>query len=184
MALKRLTIDGFGQVELNNCAFRRDGRIEAQCKPKLADFSQAPIENGMILAVDNVAREVALATDDTYPVALVYTAEHMYDERRPGLKNFKTEAVDDFYPRLGFLSVGDKYTTNCICYDSNEFADDSALMSALEAYATTPVYGTVSSQGAQLVSATAPTQGLKLRVIKNWTMPDGTPGVQFQVYAV
>lgn len=33
MATKRFIIDGFGQVELNNVAFRRDGRIETQCAP-------------------------------------------------------------------------------------------------------------------------------------------------------
>ena len=32
MATKRLVISGYGQVELNNVAFRRDGRIEAQCQ--------------------------------------------------------------------------------------------------------------------------------------------------------
>ena len=31
MSLKRLVIDGYGQLELNQVAFRRDGRIEAQC---------------------------------------------------------------------------------------------------------------------------------------------------------
>ena len=29
--MAKMTIDGYGQVELNNVAFRRDGRIEAQC---------------------------------------------------------------------------------------------------------------------------------------------------------
>ena len=84
----RLVIDGYGQLEINNCAFRRDGRIEAQCKPDATDFSDAVVENGMILAVDNVARTVKFPTDSSLPVALVYSAEHMYDERKPGLKNF------------------------------------------------------------------------------------------------
>ena len=100
MAFKRMKIDGFGQVELNNCAFRRDGRIEAQCAPDAVVFENMPIENGMILAVDNVTRTVKMP-DGTLPVALVYTAEHMYDERfASGLKHFKTEVKDDFYPRL------------------------------------------------------------------------------------
>ena len=57
MAIKRLTIDGFGQVELNNVAFRRDGRIEAQCAPDTTDFATAKVENGMLLAVDNIKRK-------------------------------------------------------------------------------------------------------------------------------
>ena len=31
MALQKMEKKGYGQLELNNVAFRRDGRIEAQC---------------------------------------------------------------------------------------------------------------------------------------------------------
>ena len=37
--MARLTKSGYGQVELNNVAFRRDGRIEAQCKLDATDFA-------------------------------------------------------------------------------------------------------------------------------------------------
>jgi len=178
----RLVIDGYGQVELNNVAFRRDGRIEAQCKPDETDFSDAVVENGMLLAVDNVARTVKFATDSSLPVALVYSAEHMYDERKPGLKNFYLKGKDDFLPRLGYLAVGDKYTTNCIAYDSSEFANDSAFESALEALDSTPLWAGIDASGAHKVSATAPTVGPKIRVIKKTTMPDGTLGLKMQVY--
>ena len=187
MAIKRLTIDGYGQVELNNVAFRRDGRIEAQCKPDTTDFASVPVENGMLLAVDNVARTVKFATDDSLPIALVYTAEHNYDERTPGLKSFKTNVTDDHYPRLGYLSVGDKFTTNCISYDSavdTSFTNESAFISALASYASTALYGGIASDGSITVSASAPTQGPKLKVVNGkWTMPNGTIGVKFQVIA-
>jgi len=182
MALKRLGIEGYGQVEINNCAFRRDGRIEAQCALDATDFSTAVCENGMLLAVDNVARTVKYADDDSLPIALVYSAEHIYDERTPGLKNFATKRVDDFYPRLGYLAVGDKWTTNTVCYDSTSYSNDDALKAALASYATTPIYGGISDNGAVLLSGTAPTQGPKLRVIDYTTMPDGTPGVKLQCY--
>ena len=91
MALKRMAINGYGQVELNQVAFRRDGRIEAQCALDATDFATAPAENGMLLAVDNVTRTVKLPKYASLPLALNYTAEHIYDERTPGLKNFKTE---------------------------------------------------------------------------------------------
>ena len=180
--MARMIIDGYGQVELNNVAFRRDGRIEAQCKPDETDFSQAVVENGMLLAVDNVARTVKFATDSSLPVALVYSAEHMYDERKPGLKNFFLKGKDDFLPRLGFLSVGDKYTTNCIAYDSSEFASESAFESALDALDSTPLWAGVGADGAHAVSSSAPSFGPKIRVIKKTTMPDGTLGLKMQVY--
>ena len=108
MATKRLVIDGFGQVELNNVAFRRDGRIVAQCAPDTTDFAAIPVENGMILAVDETARTVKLPTNASLPLALVYSTEHIYDERTPGLKNFRLNGTNDFLPRLGYLDVGDK----------------------------------------------------------------------------
>lgn len=46
MAIKRLETPGYGVLELNNVAFRRDGRIEAQCKA--ADTTMT-LENGAIL---------------------------------------------------------------------------------------------------------------------------------------
>lgn len=185
MALTRLKIDGYGQVELNNCAFRRDGRIEAQCAPDTTAFSQIMVENGMLLAVDNVNRIVTLPTDNSLPIALNYSAEHMYDERTPGLKNFalKGDGSEDFYPRLGYLSVGDKWTTNCICYDNGEFASESAFISALASYKETALYATPGSNGCPVVSSTVPTEGISLRVVQKTTMPDGTIGVKFQVYA-
>lgn len=185
MALKRLTIDGFGQIELNNCAFRRDGRIEAQCAPDSTNFSNVPLENGMLLAVDNLNRTVKFATDSTLPIALNYSSEHMYDERKPGLKNFYLNGKEDFYPRLGYLSVGDKFTSNCVSYDSTvdtAWTTESKFLEAVASCATSALYGGAGADGSIKISATKPTFGPVLRVIKKTTMPDGTVGVKFQVF--
>lgn len=184
MATKRLVIDGFGQVELNNVAFRRDGRIEAQCAPDATDFANIPVENGMILAVDRANRSVKLPVDATLPVALVYSTEHMYDERTPGLKNFRLHGTDDFLPRLGYFAVGDHWYTNTVCYDSGEYTSEDELITALKAFKTAPVYGKVDATGAVALTATAPVSGLKLKVVNYGTMPDGQKGVQLQVLDV
>lgn len=186
MALTRLTIDGYGQIELNNCAFRRDGRIEAQCAPDTTDFATAKVENGMLLAVDNVNRKVCFPTDSALPVALTYSAEHMYDDRANALKDFALNGKDDFLPRLGYLAVGDKYTTNTISYDSatdSTWTAESVFVSALASYKTTPLYAGIAEDGTHKISATAPTIGPVLRVIEKTTMPDGTLGVKLQVYS-
>lgn len=183
MALTRLVIDGYGQLELNNVAFRRDGRIEAQCKLDDTDFASVPAENGMLLAVDNINRTVKFADDDSLPIALNYTAEHMYDERTPGLKNFKLDR-GTFLPRLGYLAVGDKFTTNCVSYDSTAdttWTTQDKFIEALGAIATTPLYGGIGSDGSIKVSATEPTVGPKLLVVAKTTMPDGQLGIKFQV---
>ena len=161
---------GYGQIELNQCAFRRDGRIEAQCKIEGADY----VENGMILAIDNTKREVRYPAASDYMFGLNYTSEHMYDERLVGgLKYYKTDK-DSFLPRLGYLAVGDKFTTNTVVY-----ADTLTLTNA--------VYGYVKAgdKGYIRLSATKPTDAIDgaplLRVIDaKATMPNGAPGIKFQ----
>ena len=184
MATKRLVIDGFGQVELNNVAFRRDGRIVAQCAPDTTDFASVPVENGMILAVDEANRTVKFATDNSLPLALVYSTEHMYDERTPGLKSFKLNGSNDFLPRLGYPAVGDKWHTNTICYSDTEYSTEELLITALKAYKTAAVYGKADATGAVCLTSTAPTAGLKLKVVEYGTMPDGQKGVKLQVLDV
>lgn len=193
MAFKRFKIDGYGQLELNQVAFRRDGRVEAQCALDDTDFALVPAENGMLLAVDRVNRKIKFpksAVIATCPVALNYTTEHMYDERANALKDFKLE-LGEFYPRLGFLSVGELFTTNCVGYDSNEWTAtgsgataktaDENFKAACAAVATTPLYGGISDEGAIAVSATAPQNGPVLKVVEATTMPDGSFGIKFQV---
>lgn len=178
MALKRLTIRGFGQIELNNVAFRRDGRIEAQCDLDPVDFEGVPAENGMLLAVDLINRVVKFPVDDSLPIAINYSAEHLYDERALSLRDFSLN-LGSFRPRLGYLDIGDKFVTNCICYDDGEFADDEALKAAFEAG---NVFGGISEQGAIKVSAEKPEVGPVL-IAKKFTMPDGQFGIQFHVLA-
>jgi len=178
MASKRFVIDGYGQLELNQVAFRRDGRVEAQCALDDTDFADVPAENGMLLAVDRVNRKIKFATDDSMPIALNYTTEHMYDERANSLKDFKLE-LGEFYPRLGFLSVGELFTTNCICYDDGEFTDDDAVKEI--DLTAAPLYGGISDEGAIKISATKPTAGPVLLAVESTTMPDGQFAFKFQV---
>lgn len=161
---------GYGQIELNQCAFRRDGRIEAQCKIEGADY----VENGMILAIDNTKHEVRYPAAGDYMFGLNYTSEHMYDERLVGgLKYYKTDK-DSFLPRLGYLAVGDKFTTNTVVYD-----DTLTLTNA--------VYGYVKAgdKGYIRLSAEKPSDAIDeaplLRVIDaKATMPNGAPAIKFQ----
>jgi hypothetical protein len=177
--MARLKIDGYGQLELNNVAFRRDGRIEAQCRLDETDFAEVPAENGMLLAVDNVTRTIKFAKDGSLPIALNYTTEHMYDERKVGLKDFKLGIEDGFYPRLGYLAIGDKFTTNCI--DTEMELDALKAATTVEALQGTPLYGGISATGAIAVSTTEPTVGPVLLAVQGTTMPDGQFAIKFQV---
>ena len=178
MSLKRLVIDGYGQLELNNVAFRRDGRIEAQCKLDETDFKSVPAENGMLLAVDNVKRVVRFPkSDEKMPLALHYSTEHMYDERLPGLKNFKLEK-GSFLPRMGYLAEGDKFTTNCICYDDSDFSTEELLGTALGNVKETPLYAAPTEIGAWQITKTE--TNARAIVLCKTTMPDGQLAVKLQ----
>ena len=184
MAIKFFDCKGFGQIEPNQVWFTRAGMVEAQCALDAVDFENIPAENGMLLAVDNVKRVVKMPKDAKLPIALNYTAEHMYDERRNALKDFKLDRKDGFYPRLGYLAIGDKFTTNCVSYDAatdSTWTTEDKFIEALGDIETTKLYGTQSADGSILVSATAPATGIKLLVIQKTTMPDGQLGVKFQV---
>jgi len=179
--MARMVIDGYGQVELNNVAFRRDGRIEAQCALSTTDFASVPAENGMVLRVKKADHEIcfadASAANQLY--ALNYSSEHMYDERKPGLKNFKIEATNDFLPRVGYLAAGDLWTSNCV--DLGSYASAAAVASALS---SGEVYAAVGTQGALVLDDAPASVGPVIQVIKKTTMPDGQDAFQFQVLSV
>ena len=134
----------------------------------------------MLLAVDNINRTVKYAVDNSLPIAIVYSAEHMYDDRANGLKDFVLKGENDFLPRLGYTTLADKFTTNCVCYDDSEFTDDATLIEALDNIAETRLYGGVSEKGAIKISKTEPAFGPKFLVVKKYTMPDGQLGIKFQ----
>jgi hypothetical protein len=156
----------YGQLELNQVAFRRDGRIIAQYQ--LGDVEVA--ENGMLLAVDHVTKTVNFPeADQTTGLALNYTTEHMYDERLAhGLKHFKLEK-GTFCPRLGLLATGDRFTTNTV-----DCGDLAAIKAAL---GTTKYYGHASANGYIVVNNTA--DKAVLEVIEVTTMPDGSDAIKF-----
>lgn len=181
MTLTRIACDGYAQLELNQVAFRRDGRIEAQTPLKAFvastgedGFNAAhPAENGMLLVFDAAGNKIKKPSAATDKVLLHYTSEHIYDERTPGLKNFHL-VPGEFYPRLGYLSTGDKYTTNCVSYDADTYATEDDLWTAV---AANQFYAAPSTDGAHYISTSATNAVAK--VIKSTTMPDGQAAIQF-----
>ena len=184
MALKRFGV-GRGQLELNNVFFRREGAIEAQCALDPTKFAtegnegngKVYAENGMILAVDKANGIVTLPGEDEFlPLALNYSTEHMYDERHKNLGSYYLPA-GTFYPRMGYLKKGEVFTTNCVEYTAES---EEALRTAFQ---TTDFFGIPGATGRiQLVEEAATKDArLVLKAVKYYTMPDGTPGIKFQV---
>lgn len=154
MAAEKITkrAGKYAVLELNQVAFPRDGRIEAQLPLKKYVASTGtdgfdktnPAEVGMILVVDKAAGCIRKAlsgelsgdnANDKLMFALHYSTEHLYDERAPRLDefcmypsdesyNWPNSPYDDFYPRMGFLAVGDRFTTNAVkCESTTEVGD-------------------------------------------------------------
>lgn len=170
--------NGYGQLELNQVAFRRDGRVEAQVPFYGAEG--ATCENGMILSVDKGAKkaEYAGAQLTGKLFGIVYTSEELYDETACGLKDFGLKVVDgevvgpkgyNVYPRIGYLSKGDRFTTNAI-----QGADAGVTVSVGD-------FAGVGASGFIAMSTTAPTNGPVLKVAEITTMPDGQDAVKFIV---
>lgn len=183
---KKLEKIGYGQLELNQVAFRRSGRIEAQCAldahitkegEEIVDkgyFVDNVAENGMLLAVDNIKRVVRPAAEnEAFPIALNYTTEHMYDNRANALKDFCLKA-GEFLPRMGYLGAGDKYTTNTVAYEG--FNDDETFLNAIGGEDL--LYAHAGADGYHLVNTEA-TGAIALAIART-TMPDGQKAVKFQ----
>ena len=177
MAIVKLNKEGYGQIELNQVAFRRDGRIEAQCALNSEEFPVGKTEigsvaeNGMLFAIDNVKHELkkaTLALAASEVIGINYSTEHLYDERMGGsYKYFYLPNGDTSFPRLGLLAIGEK-----------------AIETAVKGVA--PVYAGIASDGSGYweISATAPTAGPVARVIEFATMPDGQTVLKLQILRV
>lgn len=185
MATEKLTgrtgYNGYAVLELNQVAFRRDGRIEAQLPLDATVFARAtgvPAEVGMILKVNKAGKKIEFAdtTNDAAGTlyALNYSTEHMYDERLPQLKNFCQYAADssydmmgydDFYPRLGYLAIGDRFTTNAIYIDTTKEVKDiegDYLTAGDDGY-------WVAIDGSDIADAIAPV----VQIVEGTTCPNG-----------
>lgn len=167
-----ITRKGFGQLELNRVAFRRDGRVEAQM-PYDTATEGTKYENGMVVILDKAAGKVKVGTigaEDLY--GIVYTSEELYDSRKPGLKNFGVEVINgeakgpegyDVLPRIGFLAVGDVITTNTV-KTTDTFTDGVKVYAGATGEWTT----TASENGPIGVAALS-------------TMPDGQDAIEITI---
>lgn len=180
---------GYGQLELNQFAAPRDGRIEAQLPLDSEVFHKGttaaddvPAEVGMVLKVDKAGRKITAAAPAEFDMyALNYSTEHMYDERTPQLRNFRMYPAeggydymgyDDFYPRMGFLAIGDRFTTNTV--ELGEATFDDTIVGKF-AGAGADGYWTIGD---------APEFGPVAEVVEKTTMPDGAPAVKLMIVRV
>ena len=157
---------GFGQVEPNHLSGIVTGQIYAQL-PANKDIDV--LEQGQFAKYDYANGEVNFTGAGEF--MLVYNEEKLYDERAQHHKDFALQKKDFtegvMTPRLIKTNVGDIYTTNTIKgADSNDGISLSVgdkLGVNAQGYLEKDVEG-----------------NLVFQVVKEYTMPDGQPGVKIQ----
>jgi hypothetical protein len=185
--MKRFPCEQYATLELNQVAFPKTGMVVSQTPLGDAFTADAPCENGMWVVADKAVGKInapAAATDK--PIGIVYTTEKEYDIMHYGLKTFGRKVAGD-YPRVGILGIGDTVTTNCLQYDTTDYANDAALDTALKAIDTAEMYVGICAGSAvpQLFpKAKKPASGPVGKVVKYYTVPNGEKGVKYQIISL
>ena len=183
----------YASLELNQVAFPKTGMVVSQTPLGTAFTKAAPCENGMWVVADKAAGAInpPSGTDDL-PIGIVYTTEKEYDMMHYGLQRFGRKIAGD-YPRVGLFGIGDTVTTNCLQYSKSNFTDEAALLAALKAIDTTPLYvvpGTssdladASAKAVPEIVKAAPGSGIYGKIVKFYTVPNGGIGVKYQIVRV
>lgn len=173
MALK-VDRKGYSQVEPNHLSGIVTGQILAQLPVDTATMGKV-IENGRFAKYDYAAGKVNLTGDGEW--MLIYNEEKLYDERKQHHKDFAMVAGnytdEEIVPRLISTVLGDIYTTNAFVKAAASEEDAIAgptLTVGDELYVGADGY----------LTATKPQTyaGPVFQVVKEYTMPDGQPGVK------
>jgi hypothetical protein len=181
MAITRYGIAGYGMVEKNAVNSAKNGLILSQLPLDATEFLTVKCENGMWLQYDMANEAVFLPAVTSKGLSLVATSEALYNQFEQGLENFYQ--IGGQYPRLYPLGVNDRYTTNCFSFDTASYADEAAVVAALGAL-DTEVYVVPGISGVPTLADAVGSSVTYGKVVKYYTMPDGTEGIKIQILAV
>ena len=174
--MAQISRKGFGQVEPNHLSAQTNGQVYAQL-PASTAFNI--LENGMFLKYDYAAGECNLTGKGEW--MLVMNEIKLYDERKQGLKDYAMQKSDfmggELVPRLLRTEIGDIYTTNTFGANTSPASTVAGLS---EANAAVGKLLKVDTSTGYLTPATTADTGMIWQIAKNYTMPDGQPGVKIQ----
>ena len=160
--------DGYGQVEPNHLSAPRDGGVYAQL-PAASGIDI--LENGMFVKYNYADGECKFTGDGAW--MLVFNEEKLYDERYQMHKHYAQKVAESYdgkiYPRVFRMSLGDLYTTNT--FKNNEALEVGDIVAPGSD-------GFLTKQDKNNLP-----DGLKLQVVKEYSMPDGQDAVKLQVIA-
>lgn len=180
--IQRYGIKNYAVVEINKFSAPDTNGVFAQLPLDTADFANHPCENGMWLVYDEVKGTAHIPTKTADHVGIMYLNEKEYEYPTYGGLNSWALKTNSYCPRVYFNKEHDTYTTNCFCYDTADFVDDSAVNTALANYKNTPLYlvAGVGGDGAPKLTTNIPTDAkVVAQVCKDYTLPNGDHGVKF-----
>ena len=164
---------GFGQVEPNHLSAQTNGQVYAQL-PASTAFNI--LENGMFLKYDYANNMCDLTGEGEW--MLVMNEIKLYDQRQFRYKDYAMKKDDfmngELVPRLLRTEIGDIYTTNTFGANTSNASTVAGLNLAVGEIVTP------STATGYLVKGSTATEGMKWQVVKEYTMPDGQPGVKLQ----
>lgn len=188
---------GYGQVEPNHLSGIVTGQIYAQLPAAYTRTESngavtysgiTQLEQGQFAKYDYAAGKVNFTGDGEF--MLVYNEEKLYDERKQSHKDFVYKIQDfvdeQIYPRLIKTYVGDIFTTNTIAVpNTSDSAEVGTASISVGNYLTVNANGflelaTTGSGSGATAATTMPTEGMVWKVVKEYTMPDGQPGIKIQ----
>ena len=186
IVMKRI---GYGQVEPNHLSGIVTGQIYAQLPAMTSTTTGtgdnavttvtpiAQLEQGQFAKYDYANGAVNFTGDGEF--MLVYNEEKLYDERKQHHKDFVYKATDftdgKLFPRLIRTYVGDIMTTNTI-----EVPNTSDSTEVGTASLSVGDFLEISNTGFLTKANAKPQTGIAWKVVKEYTMPDGQPGVKIQ----
>ena len=170
--MARLITKGYSVAETNHVAAVRTGQIKAQY-PMSSALKAVGAQNGQLLTVDDVNKEVGLPANGNAYVWLHVSEERLY-ESHLGRNAFIVQ--DPNYPRMLKLEIGDIFETNAV------ELGDFATVAAAKNESTGATVGVPSATGdIKLLATAAGTETVVLDIVEWITLPNGEIGIKFAV---
>ena len=87
--------------------------------------------------------------------------------------------------QVGFLQYDDESEFAAVTTTGSEKTSEEVLFAALEAIDTTPLYIVpVAGSAVPKITKTKPNAGIYAKVVKFYTVPNGEPGVKYQIISL
>lgn len=171
MSIKQFDRNKYGVLERNRIT---PVSMESQCAIDETSFPDGA-EVGSLVSVDKVN---GLVKKTGGLIGLLVNSERLYYPTESGLCNYIVKPGE--MASVLFLTKGEEFTTNTICYDDSEFTNMETIETAMvtATLAGTPIYG-IAGEGP--IKLTKTPTGAQVQAVALTDLPDGQEAIKFIV---